>query len=812
MLGNFFNVTLRSIAKSRINFAINIIGLSIGLACCMLVVLFVKDEITYDQFHEQADNIYRPYAIEKEGDQVRENSVTPGPLGPTLKGELPEIKEYVIVGQFSNLVKKDQEPIQESFLTVSPSFFKVFTFKTLHGNSEGAFEDQGDLVLTESMAEKYFDRTDVVGKSLQIMVGDDYRSYIIKAVTEDVPSNSSIQYDFLIGEANNKFLFPERMLKSWFAIFNETYFLLEEGTDASELEEKIKPIIARTYGENSSERSNEVFLQPLTGIHLDTEVPAGIVSVSDPKYSYILGSVALVILVIACVNFMNLSIGLSISRAKEIGMRKIMGAGKKQLVFQFLGEAMLFALIASILAVVLVIAAMPAFNELANRNLKLEPSILNIGLLVFITLMVGLGAGSYPALILARFSPLNIIKGQSGAGLGKNYMRSIMMTLQFVFSIFLIASTLVMSRQLSYLSERNLGYNQENLVIVQARSSGRGIREMISKGMEEAQLFKDELAKNPDIVGIGISTFTAGAGGWLQVGYFDNGLNRNFQVNVVDDNYISVNEMQIVAGRDFSADMPSDKRQGIIVNEAFVRDFGLTDPVGKRIPGGEFASHEIIGVVADFNFLSLHTAVQPVVLLQNASIAFSGAEDIGISSRPSPKLSVRVAANELSNTLKDIENKWMEIYPQVPFDFDFLDERLATQYEQEKELNKIIRTAAVLAIVIGCLGLFALSKLAIESRSKEISIRKVLGASYQTILYTFSKGYGLMIAIAFLVAVPICFYLLKQWLSSFEYSIKLQGLEFVLAGVATLLIAALTISFHSLRVARTNPALTLRDE
>ena len=812
MLRNFLSVTLRSIARSRINFAINIIGLSIGLACCMLVILFVKDEVTYDQFHEQADLIYRPYAVEKEGDQVRENSVTPGPLGPTVVEQIPEVKEYVIVGQFSNLVKKEEEPIQETLLTVSPSFFRVFSFELLHGDSEGILEDQGDLVLTRSMARKYFDRTNVIGESLQIMVGDNYRSYIVRAVTEDVPSNSSIQFDFLIGEANNKLLFPERMLKSWFAVFNETYFLLEEGSDARDIEEKIKPIIARTYGENSSERSYELFLQPLTGIHLDTEVPAGIVSVSDPRYSYILSSVALVILVIACVNFMNLSIGLSISRAKEIGMRKIMGAGKKQLIGQFLGESMFFAFIASVLAVILVVLALPAFNELANRNLQLEFSLTNSALLLIITLGVGLGAGSYPALILARFSPLNIIKGRSGGGLSKNYMRSIMMTLQFVFSIFLIASTLIMSRQLTYLSERNLGYNQENLVIIQAQSSGRGIREMISKGMEEAELFKDELAKNPDITGIGISTFTPGSGGWLQVGYNDNGLSRSFQVNVVDDDYIRVNEMQLVAGRDFTAEMPSDKRQGIIVNEAFVRDFGLTNPIGKRIPGGEFTTHEIIGVVADFNYLSLHTAVGPVVLLQNAGIAFSGAEDIGISSRPSPKLSVRVAANSLSGTLKDIEEQWMKIYPGVPFDFDFLDERLEAQYEQEKELNKIIRTAAILAIIIGCLGLFALSKLAIESRSKEISIRKVLGASFQTILYNFSRSYGVMIGIAFIVAVPVCFYLLKEWLSSFEYTIQLQGFEFALAGLATIVIAALTISIHSFRVIRTNPALTLRDE
>lgn len=799
-------------AKSRVHFAINIIGLSVGLAACILVILFVKDELTYDQFHENAANIYRPYAIEKEDDQIRQNSVTPGPLGPTMIGDIPEIKEYVIVGQFSNLVKKGNEPVQEDLLTVSPSFFKVFSFDVVSGSVEDIFVDPTDIVLTESMAQKYFGNEEAVGKTLQVMVGDDYRSYLVKAVTADVPSNSSIRYNFLIGEANNKYLFPERMLKSWFAVFNETYFLLEDGADPAEVEQKMVPVLAQVFGENSSQRSYEVYLQSLTGIHLDTSVPAGIVAVSDARYSYILGSVALVILVIACVNFMNLSIGLSLARAKEIGMRKIMGARKRQLVIQFLGEAIVLSVIASLLAVLLAVIFLPTFNDLANRSLVLESSAANLVILVMVTLLVGLGAGSYPAMILSRFKPLNILKGQSGMGLGKQYMRNIMMTLQFVFSIFLIAATLIMSRQLTYLSNRNLGYDQENLVIVQANSSGRGIREMLSRGVEDAQLFKSELLKSPDIAGISISAFAPGSGGWLQIGYDDNGVNRSFQVNVVGEDYVSVNGMRIVEGRDFSPEIASDKRQGIIVNEAFVRDFGLEDPVGKKIPGGRFDQHEIIGVVGDFNYLSLHTAVQPVVLMQNADIAFSGAEGIGISSRPSPKMSIRVSPNKLTESLRFIEDRWLDIYPGVPFEFEFLDERLAAQYEQERELNKIIRTAAVLAILIGCLGLFALSKLSIESRSKEISIRKVLGASYQTILYTLSRGYGLMIGIAFLIAIPATFYLVKEWLASFEYTIKLQGLEFALAGLLTLAIAVITVSFHSLRVARTNPALTLRDE
>lgn len=799
-------------AKSRMNFAINIIGLAIGLASCILVILFVKDELTFDQFHEKAERIYRPYAIEKEDDQTRINSVTPGPLGPKMLGDIPEIIDYVVIGQFTDLVKKGEEPIQELVYTVSPSFFNVFTFKVLNGSVEGVFTDPGDIVLTRSMAAKYFGKEDPVGKTLQVHVGDEYRGYLVKAVTEDPPSNSSFSYDFLIGEANNKYIYPERMLRSWFAVFMETYFLMEEGADAAAVEAKMIPALAEVFGQNSDQRSYEVKLQPLTEIHLDTTVPAGNAAVSDPKYSYILGSVALVILVIACVNFMNLSIGLSLARAKEIGMRKVMGAGKRQLITQFLGESLILSLLATVLGVILALIFLPTFNELAGRALKFEFTFFNALMLLGVMLLVGLGAGSYPAVVLARFKPLNVLKGQAGIGLGKQHLRNIMMTFQFVFSIFLIASTLVMSRQLSYLSDRNLGFNKENLVIVQANSSGRGIREMISRGLEEAQLFKTELMKSPDISGISISTFTAGAGGWLQMGFDDDGINRNFQVNVVEEDYVKVNEMEMVMGRDFSKDIASDKRESIIVNEAFVREFGMEDPIGKRIPGGGFGQHQIIGVVKDFNYLSLHTAVGPVVITMNAEPLFAGAQDIGISSRPSPKMSIRVKPTKLAESLRFIENTWEEVYPGSPFEFDFMDERLAAQYEQEQELNKIITTAAILAIVIGCLGLFALSKLSIESRSKEIGIRKVLGASYQTILYAFSRGYGIMILIALLIAVPITFYIVKEWLTSFEYTIALNGFEFALAGILTLVIAVITVSLHSFRVARTNPALTLRDE
>ncbi len=812
MLRNFLKLTLRNMAKSRVNFAINITGLAIGLASCMLVILFVKDEVTFDQFHEKAENIYRPYAIEKEDDQTRINSVTPGPLGPKMLEDIPEVISYVVVGQFNDLIRKGEEPIQELVYTVSPSFFEVFTFRVLSGTVDNVFVDPGDIVITESMAIKYFGRKDPVGETLQVHVGDEYRSYLVKAVTEDPPSNSSFNYNFLIGEANNKYIYPERMLRSWFAVFMETYFLLEDGANPSAVEAKMIPALEQVFGQNSAQRSYEVKLQPLTEIHLDTSIPAGNAAVSDPRYSYILGSVALVILVIACVNFMNLSIGLSLARAREIGMRKVMGAGKQQLIAQFLGESMLLALFATVLGVVLTIIFLPTFNDLAGKQLQLSPNLFNVLMLLSIMLVVGIGAGSYPAMVLAGFRPLEVLKGQAGIGLGKQHLRNIMMTLQFVFSIFLIASTLVMSKQLSYLSDRNLGFNKENLLIVEAISSGRGIREMISRGMEEATLFKTELLKNPDIAGVGISTFTAGAGGWLQMGFDDDGVNRNFQVNVVEEDYVSVNEMEIIMGRDFSEDIASDKRESIIVNEAFMRDFGMEDPIGKRIPGPEFGQHKIVGVVKDFNYLSLHTAVGPVVLTMNAEPLFAGAQDIGISSRPSPKMSIRVKSNKLAETIRSVEKTWEQVYPGTPFEFDFLDERLAAQYEQEQELNKIITTAAILAIVIGCLGLFALSKLSIESRSKEIGIRKVLGASYQTILYAFSKGYGLMILIALLIAVPITFYIIKEWLAGFEYTIALNGLEFVLAGVLTLVIAVMTVSLHSFRVAKTNPALTLRDE
>ncbi len=812
MLLNYLKLTLRNIGKSKINFFINVFGLAIGLACCILVILFVKNEITYDRFHTQANQIFRPYMTELEEDQTRVNTVTPGPLGPLGLSEIPEIKEYVIIGQFTDLVKKGNEPIQERAFTASSSFFRVFSFKILDGSVEGIFEGPNDVVLTKSMATKYFGNDDPIGKTLSMHIGDDFRDMVVKAVTEDSPSNSSIQYNFLVSEENNKYLFPERMLRSWFAMFSETYFLLEEGADQATVEAKFVPVMEEIFGERSAQRSYDIKLQPLTDIHLNTDLPAGIAQVSDPKYSYILASVAFVILLVACVNFMNLSIGLSISRAKEIGMRKVMGAEKRQLIFQFLSESMTLAVIGVSFGILLAFALLPTFNDLAGTSLTLDFSLMNVALLLGIMLLVGLGAGFYPALVLSSFKPLNILRGNASLGIGKQHLRKAMMILQFVFSIFLIATTLIMSRQLSFLSNKNLGFDKENLVIVQGASTGRGIRDMIKKGMEQSELYRNQLISNPDITGVSVSSFTPGNGGWLQIGYRDEGETRNFQVNIVKDGYVEVSGMELAAGRAFSRDIATDAQSAIVVNEAFVRDFGLENPVGKKIPGGQFGNHQIIGVVKDFNFESLHTQVVPVVLTMNADFIFSGAQEIGISSRPNPNYSVRIKPGKLSETIKYLETTWQRLYPGTPFDFEFLDERLAAQYEQEENLGEIITTAAVLAIIIGCLGLFALSKLSIESRSKEIGIRKVLGASYQTILYSFSKGYGVLIIIAFLIAIPLSFYLAKEWLTTFEYTIALNGLEFALAGLATMVIAIITLSFHSVKVARANPALTLRDE
>ncbi len=820
MFKNYMKIALRSLWRSKVHFVINVLGLSLGIACCLLIVLFVKDEWTFDTFHTKADRIYRVYASENWGEnQQFFNTITPFPMGPALKDNFPEVEAQV---RFSRVragmqVKLGDRQFTESVSIGGQDFFDVFDFKAVNGDSKSALHGQNNVVITQQMAQKFFGEVDPINKAISIQLGENFEEFFIKAVVENTPINSSIQFDMIISDLNYPKLYSEEVLTSgWFNINPETYVLLRAGADKSEIEKKFPSVFRTLLGEENFTQSRYTpGLQPLTSIHLDTHYPAGIAPVSNPRYSYILSAIALLLLLVACINFVTLSIGRSIKRTKEVGIRKVVGAERSQLIFQFIGEAVVITLVSLIVGLLLAVVSLPLFNDLSGKKLVLQPDGFMALIMLLLIAIIGLIAGSYPAFVLSNFKPIAILKGgnHTAGSSGKQTLRKVLVGVQLVLSIFLVSSTMVMHQQLQFLQNKNLGFNREQLVVVQLNvPRGARITERIRSGLDKAEQFKIELANLSGVAGVCGASHDFG-GGWMNVGYTDDkGTYRTFDVNVVDDDYIPNLKMEMLKGRNFSDANTSDIRRAVIVNEAFAKEYGWTDLVGKKIPGKDFIDHEVIGIVKDFNYASLYTKVQPLVLAMNPAIPLSGSENFNVGNTPMPKLLIRLKPGNIPATLEQVGAVWQRLTAGEEFAFTFVDETLNEQYRSDQNLGKIVSIATLLAMMIGSLGLYALASLAMQNRTKEISIRKVMGATEQSLLVLLSKEYVFMIVVSLVVSVPLTWYLMSGWLQSFEYRVPISWQVFAWAGALSLIVALLTISYQTIKTAWTRPAETLKYE
>jgi putative ABC transport system permease protein len=643
MFKNYLKIAFRSLWRGKAHSFINIAGLSLGIACCVLIVLFVKDEWTFDTFHSKADRIYRVWAREDWGEnQVFFYTTSPFPMGPTLEENFPEVEHQVRINSLRPQVRVGADQFTERVTFAGKDFFEVFDFRIIAGDRQQALRDQSNVVLTQRMAQKYFGEEDPIGKTISIALVEAFEEFTVAAVTEDPPINSSIGFDMLISDLAYPKVYSERILTTqWFNITPETYILLRSDANAKELESKFPALFKSILGEEDFTKGKyTVGLQPLTSIHLDTSFPAGIAPVSDPKYSYILATVALLILLVACINFVTLSIGRSIRRAKEVGIRKVVGAARKQLMAQFIGEAVLVTLIALVVGLGLAVLGLPMFNDLSGKQLFLPLDGFMAGVLIAMVFIIGIFSGSYPALILSAFKPVAVLKGTGKPGTGKQTLRKILVGTQLVLSVFLISSTLIMRNQLNYLQNKNLGFDKEQLAVIQLnvpRASGQGLYARIVAGFEKAGQFKNELMRIPGIKGVCGSSHDFANGEWVHVGYTeDNGTYHTFHFNTVEPDYFDVLKMEFAVGRAFSKDNPSDARRGLIINEAFAKEMNWNDPLGKRIPGKNFPEHEVIGVVKDFNYESLYTKVRPLVLVMDPVVLAPGIENIDIANNPIP--------------------------------------------------------------------------------------------------------------------------------------------------------------------------------
>jgi putative ABC transport system permease protein len=820
MLKNYLKIAFRALWRSKSHSTINILGLSLGIACCVLIVLFVYDEWTFDTFHSKADRIYRVFGRENYGEnQDFFYTTTPFPMGPALKENILEVERFVRIVRIGTQVRVGDNLFTETITVGDRDLFQVFDFELTKGEREGALANQSNIVISDWAATKYFGTADPIGKVISVQLGDVYEDFTVSGVTR-IPTNSSIQFYLLIPDHNLKKMYTERVLTSaWFNINPETYVLLRDGVTAKTVTDKFPSVFKTILGEEDYKQSQYApGLQPLTSIHLDPSYPVGLAPVSNPRYAYILSAIALLILFVACINFVTLSVGRSLKRAKEVGIRKVVGAARQQLIAQFIGEAVLVTFIAMVLGVVASYLCLPMFNELSGKQLVFPWNGLMVGVIGSLLLIIGLIAGSYPAFFLSGFRPIAILKGGIQSSSSKQGLRKALVGVQLVLSIFLISSTLVMRNQLDYLQNKNLGFDKEQLIVAQINVSriprgGGRMAERIAKGFEQAEQFKLELAKFPDIAGVCAASHDFANGAWVNVGYTDDkGTYRTFNINVIDVDYLPLLKMEMVAGRNFSDDQPADKRRSVIVNEAFAKAYGWTDPMGKKIPGKNFIDHEIIGVVKDFNYASLYTKVDPLVMVMDPTIILSGTENINVANSPVPKLMVKIKPGNMNATLDQIKRVWDKLTGGEEFAFTFVDEALNTQYRADQNLGKIVSIATLLAIIIGSLGLYGLASLAMQNRVKEISIRKVLGATEQSLLVLLSREYVYLIALCLMLSIPATVYLMQRWLKSFEYRIEIGAGVFLLAGGISLLIAVLTISYQTIRTAWTQPAETLKYE
>lgn len=817
MFRNYLKIAFRSLWRSKVHSVINVLGLSIGIACCVLIALFVRDEWSFDTFHSKADRIYRVWAKEDWGaNQQFFNTVTPYPMGPALQNNFPEVEYHVRIHKIGTQVKVNENQYSESLTFGGKDLFKVFDFNVIKGSGDEALSSQSGVVIDDNTAKKYFGETNPIGKVLSIQLGEKFEDYIVKAVVATIPTNSSIRFYLLISDLNYPKLYSEQLLNAaWFNITPETYVLLRGDVNPKALERKFPSVFRSILGEENFEKSKYVAgLQPLNSIHLDTSFPVGLAEVNDPKYVYILGAIALLILLVACINFVTLSVGRSLKRGKEVGIRKVVGAERSQLIFQFIGEALTVTVISTAIGIFLSILCLPLFNDLSGKNLMMQWNGFSFIVVSILIVVIGLIAGSYPAFVLSNFKPIAIFKGKLQSGSSKQGLRKILVGIQLVLSIFLISSTLVMRQQLNFLQNKSLGFDREQLAVIQLNvPRGGRMTERVRAGFEKAEKFKNVLSKIPDIISVCASSHDFGNGGWTNIGYTDDlGTYRTFNVNIVDDDYMSTLKMEFAAGRNFSDDNPSDLRRAVIVNEAFVKEYGWADPIGKKIPGKDFVDHEIIGVVKDFNYESLYTRVTPLVIVRDAAIPLSGSQNVNIGNTPVPKLMIRLQPGNIPSSIEQIKGAWDQLTGGEEFAFAFVDQALAQQYRNDMNLGKIVSIATLLAMIIGSLGLYALASLAMQNRTKEISIRKVMGADEQSLLILLSRDYVILILISLVLSIPFTWWLMNNWLQSFEYRITVGVEVFALAGILSLLIAMITISYQAIKTAWSRPAEILKYE
>ena len=804
MFTNYIKVAFRYLTKHKGYTFINISGLAVGIACCILIMLFVRSEWSFNRFHTKGERIHRAWLEEHYQGEIFRNTVTPIPLVPVLQAGLPEVEAACRVALLNPAIKYGNIIFNDNVNMVDSSFFHVFDFPLIEGATRNPFATSNSLVITKTVSKKYFGNDSPIGKTLELQLGDDKVLFTVTALAKDPPLESNIQFDMLIPFSNAPYIWSEQARTSaWSNVSVESFFLVREGVIIADINSKIASILQPLVVKNYKAGEYNVRLQPLKDIYFNTTLPETLTGDSNPKYSYILGSVGILILLIACINFVTLSIGRSTTRALEVGVRKVLGAERQQLIRQFWGEALLLTLCSFIIGIVLAILFLKPFNALANRELSLPVDVFTVLFCLVLLLLIGLIAGIYPAFVLSGLKPIQVLKGKLGSTGNMGFLRRALVVGQFAASIIMIISTITVGKQLVYLQSKDLGFNREHIVVIPTNKPS-------AEGRVLARKLRTELSKNPRVISSTTSSYSMANYGWMSLGYTDeNKAFRQFRFNVVDADFIQTMGLQLIMGRNFLKDNPSDSNT-IIVNEALVKEYGWKEPIGQKLPGKY--QQQVIGVLKDFHFESLHTNIKPAVLSLKADSILSASSDVSYSTSPRPRVSVRLSGGNLEENIASLKTAWKAVAGDEDFEYTFLDEALSAAYQQEQRLGNIVQYASILSIFIACLGLFGLATLVVVKRTKEIGIRKVMGANVSHIVSLLSKDFILLVGIASLIAFPVAWWALSKWLQDFQFRIAIPLWIFLVSLLLTLLIALLTVSAQTVKAALANPVKSLRSE
>lgn len=816
-----FNIARRVLWRNKINTTLNVISIAIGFAGFLLIGLVIDKETSYDKFHSKSARIYRTWVKEVKTDGKSElKTETPLPLGTTLKNYIPEVEEFILYQQRPTLVTKGAKTIKDEVNVVSSNFFSVLDFKIVKGNAQKPFANGYSIVLSESYAIKYFGGSDVIGELLTLEIKGENHDFVVSAIAKDPPHNSGFQYSMLLSYDNESLFYSKKMLKyGWYNIYfsnPETYVLLGKNVTPEALTDKIQSMVRTVVPKDVQTEldSYNIGFQNLESIHLDGSLPSAYYVLGSTKYLYILGTIGLLILVVACLNYVSLSIAQSLKRYKEVGIRKVVGANQRDLVRLYLTESIVISLLSTLLGVVFAIMCLPMFEQIIDSNLVFDATIGNALRIIGLAFLIGIASGVYPAFILSKFSVSGILR-QSFFSSDTRWFQKGMIVFQFVSATLFISSTVIIRKQINFLQTADLGYKYDAMISVPLftngeEGSGPGFVREFNGALKSAMLLKTALSKHTRFDDFAIGSHIFGSHDWAELSFKKNGKQYSFNFLIVDPFFLDAFNITMTRGEGFDSDSDFHKNQGVILNEAAVDYFGLNDPIGKKLPGTDFGEHRIIGVVKDFNFKSLHESIAPLVITQNPNAILNGIEEISIGDYL-PKLTFRYKGSVLSDMSPILQEEWQKLFPSFDMSFDIIEQQLLSHYHSEQRMSRITSIATLLSIVIASLGVIGLTLLFVNQREREIGIRRVLGASYRVVFGLLFQNFRLQLALAFIISIPMAWYFVQNWLSNYAQKVNVGPLPYILSGLLITGVIGVVVGIQSIRASRINPVKLLRD-